>query len=848
MSDQLVAGVLTPSRIDLDALDAALASCYDDVSIVIVDMPAQPTGETSDQQSSEPVHQQDSDTPDALDCLLAAAPLTDDVVATLGRGRAGDAAVPLVVLATPEQADTVREQRTAVGITDVVVAASADERRYQRLADRVRGAVQQRHWQAEQSASEGETADPGRAVRSLYEVATDADLSFSEKADRILEIGVDRLGVENAHLSTIDREPARYEVLASVGNLPIEPGELMDLPTTFCRRTVEREELLAISHASEQGWADDPAYERSGVDCYIGSRITVGGQLYGTVCFLDRDPHSEFTESEQTFVSLVARWLSHELERTRREDAFDVLHVATTELLGATSRTDACAVVGDAAESLVDASVVRVWLADGGSQTMRVLTSTDPELDGEIVRRKREEGEPLWQAVETGSVQYPTTLARRGDDGGRSERAEDGSASAGADAENSPEHHRSVLAVPLGREGVLEVAATARDAFDEIDVSTLRMLAASGAAALDRAERQEELEVARERFQRIFESANDALFLLDPMADEIVECNSRACDLLGYDRGDLLEVAPSTLYRQRADRYRSFLATIQSTGGGWTDGLLMQRRDGRRFPVEVSGAIVELPDQTCLLTSVRDITRRRLREQALAVFNRVLRHNIRNDMNVIVGQAELLARDLTDDSHQERVEEIRRMGEDLLSLGEKARLFQQIDDRDRETTTVDLQQTLTGVAESLHGEYPDGTIEIEGSAAMATVDPTIDIAFRELCENAVQHTDSPDPTVRVGITSLYDGEQVAVTVTDDGPGLSDQDRAVLEEGVETPLRHGSGLGLWIATWVVERSGGSISVPETGDGGTTIRVTLPTATEAGTESAGEAEEGEGFDVA
>lgn len=65
-------------------------------------------------------------------------------------------------------------------------------------------------------------------------------------------------------------------------------------------------------------------------------------------------------------------------------------------------------------------------------------------------------------------------------------------------------------------------------------------------------------------------------------------------------------------------------------------------------------------------------------------------------------------------------------------------------------------------------------------------------------------------------------------VADDGPGLPTMERLTLEEGRETPLRHGQGLGLWLVNWVVTRAGGELSVGERDGGGTVVEVRLPLA--------------------
>jgi signal transduction histidine kinase len=71
-----------------------------------------------------------------------------------------------------------------------------------------------------------------------------------------------------------------------------------------------------------------------------------------------------------------------------------------------------------------------------------------------------------------------------------------------------------------------------------------------------------------------------------------------------------------------------------------------------------------------------------------------------------------------------------------------------------------------------------------------------------------------------------DERAVTVTVRDRGPGVPEHELAVIREGDESALEHGSGLGLWLVQWGVTALGGDLDF-ETSDG-TTASVTLPRA--------------------
>jgi signal transduction histidine kinase len=162
-----------------------------------------------------------------------------------------------------------------------------------------------------------------------------SDGDFTDKAERALELGTRFLGVDNGHVTRIVPEFDYWEAIASSdppdGTYPA--GLQLDLETTFCRRTIQADDSIALHDVADQGWEDDPAYIEQGLDCYHGTPLTVDGETYGTVCFVSANPRKNpFTESETTVAELIGRLLEHELrierqaaETNQREQLIDVL-------------------------------------------------------------------------------------------------------------------------------------------------------------------------------------------------------------------------------------------------------------------------------------------------------------------------------------------------------------------------------------------------------------------------------------------------------------------------------------------------------------------------------------------
>jgi PAS domain S-box-containing protein len=216
---------------------------------------------------------------------------------------------------------------------------------------------------------------------------------------------------------------------------------------------------------------------------------------------------------------------------------------------------------------------------------------------------------------------------------------------------------------------------------------------------------------------------------------------------------------------------------------------------------------------------VRDVTARRARLQRLNVLNRVLRHNLRNEMNVVFGLADRLEHG---GDPTAVAAEVRAKARDLTALSEKAREIDALFDGDREPAT--LGRVLEIECGRIGDDYPEVTVDVRPPEEAVTVDGVVGAAVCNLVENAAEHNDAADPWVEVAATA---GDDTAtVTVTDNGPGIPDGERRAIAADAETQLDHASGLGLWIANWGVSTAGGSLDIADREGGGTVVTVTVP----------------------
>ncbi|ADB59975.1 GAF sensor signal transduction histidine kinase [Haloterrigena turkmenica DSM 5511] len=172
-------------------------------------------------------------------------------------------------------------------------------------------------------------------LRDLYEATANADLTFEERVERLLELGCERFDLRGgalAHLPTWD-DNFRAEVTVGPdmgdleGELPIQPTE-----GNFCRQAIDWDEPTAVPDVVAAGWDDDPVFEEFGFATYFGIRVTAGTEPYGTFWFYDTEPRDRpFTEAERTFLELMGQWISTELERRRREEFLRTSYEITSD-------------------------------------------------------------------------------------------------------------------------------------------------------------------------------------------------------------------------------------------------------------------------------------------------------------------------------------------------------------------------------------------------------------------------------------------------------------------------------------------------------------------------------------
>ncbi|WEL27760.1 Sensory protein, contains PAS domain (plasmid) [Haloferax volcanii] len=406
---------------------------------------------------------------------------------------------------------------------------------------------------------------------------------------------------------------------------------------------------------------------------------------------------------------------------------------------------------------------------------------------------------------------------------------------AGADSEDSEEIIRRTIA----ENGLSDVQVERQPAdgdLREFRLSTAVVRDADGEVAevvgvfVDVTEQQRRERRLRE-FEQAVEQAGHAIYLTTPDG-EITYVNPAFEETTGYDAAEVIGEPASILSSgEMPETYYERLWRALQSGETWQERIIDRRKSGELYtaiqtiaPIESNGDI----DGYVAIQS--DVTESEVTRQRLGVLNRMFRHNLRNRMNVIEGYAELIRQNeaaVTDEELADAAEAIVEAAGDLASLSEKAQTVS--DALESEGTPRRVSTLVEDAVSRAESTYSEATMRTDIETGLhARVDSRVGAALDELIANALKHGGE---TVHIDVCRTEaDDSRLIVRVADDGPGIPDEEWRVIKRGEETPLEHGTGMGLWLVHWVVRKAGGSMELEPSRLGGAAVTLKLPIGSE------------------
>lgn len=342
------------------------------------------------------------------------------------------------------------------------------------------------------------------------------------------------------------------------------------------------------------------------------------------------------------------------------------------------------------------------------------------------------------------------------------------------------------------------------------------------------------------RFEQAVEHAGHAIYFTD--TDGTIEyVNPAFEEITEYDADEVVGANPRLLQSGRqSDSYYEELWETITAGEVWREEFVNQRATGELFHAYQTIAPITGVDgsRAGFVAIMSDNTEELVSNQQNQVLRRVLRHNLRTELNLIGGYVQELKTSSNPDTRAAYAANVEDRIENLVSLSGSvdrfARTFEEGPHWEQELGT-----TLDHVCDGMAERYPAADIEADTPASEITVPANVAVICEEIVENAIEHNDRATPAVSITVTRQDRANPlptVLIEVADNGPGIPAAERTVIEHGEETPLLHGSGLGLWISYWLVTLAGGEITLEDRPEGGTRVSIVLPRAPGDGAQDA------------
>ncbi|GAA0722193.1 signal transduction histidine kinase [Halorubrum trapanicum] len=207
----------------------------------------------------------------------------------------------------------------------------------------------------------------------------------------------------------------------------------------------------------------------------------------------------------------------------------------------------------------------------------------------------------------------------------------------------------------------------------------------------------------------------------------------------------------------------------------------------------------------------------------LSINDRVLRHNIRNELSVALGHLDGIE-DAADRSEiGDRARIARSHLEELVETSERTRRIASIW-RTETLQSFDIVTVVEARVGQLTAEAPGVTVRTElPDSCIVRTHPSLPLAFEEALRNAIEHNDD-DLTITVRVRR--DEDATTLVIEDTGRGIPQIERRTLQNAEETALEHTEGLGMWLIYWTVTRAGGTVEFAENDPRGTVVQIRLP----------------------
>ncbi|HSV70167.1 MAG TPA: PAS domain S-box protein [Methylibium sp.] len=196
------------------------------------------------------------------------------------------------------------------------------------------------HAERERTRAELDLRSHVKVLNAFLQITSAQESTFEAKVHQLLEFVCSQLNLPFGLLTQVDGETLRIVDAVSPDNV-VEPRSAIALSCSYCESTLRLEDPLSIEFADASKAGDVPHIAGWRIESYLGARIVVRGEVFGTIVFAgDASREVPFTSSERETLKLMAQWIGGQLERQRNEARMRILSSALEQAADSVAITD----------------------------------------------------------------------------------------------------------------------------------------------------------------------------------------------------------------------------------------------------------------------------------------------------------------------------------------------------------------------------------------------------------------------------------------------------------------------------------------------------------------------------
>ena len=334
----------------------------------------------------------------------------------------------------------------------------------------------------------------------------------------------------------------------------------------------------------------------------------------------------------------------------------------------------------------------------------------------------------------------------------------------------------------------------------------------------------------QEQLLAAFEAAPNGMLMVNS-SGRVVRCNNMIEEIFGYARHEIEGYGIEVLVPHDVrNRHHTFVSSYvgndpKSRPMGAGRDLFGRHKSGRLIPVEIGLRPLRFDGETYIISSIVDITKRRLAEDAIRrktqeieEFSYCASHDLRSPLKSIAGIADCILDDIQRrdlESAARGAEMTQRVSAKLITLVDDILTLTKLDHANEPVDAFDFDEYAATARDRFGGLLDAHDVVLEFDFAHTeslVIQPTrLTQTLDNLVSNAIKYCDNDKPRRSVNVRTFDNDATFHIEIEDNGQGIPEDKLAKVFSMFSrfSKSSQGSGLGLYIAKKQVDHMGASI---------------------------------------